>query len=56
MSQTAFSSFSKAVNEKASDAYKKLSLQWFDVAMTANTSIVVSHYYIPVEEGDENVG
>ncbi|XP_065668963.1 host cell factor 2 [Hydra vulgaris] len=29
-------------------------IPWFDVAMTTNTSIVVSHYYVPVEEGDNN--
>ena len=34
---------------------KKTQLPWFDVAMTTNTSIVVSHYYVPVEDGDENV-
>lgn len=36
------------------DAIKKVQIPWFDVAMTTNTSIVVSHYYVPVEEGDEN--
>ena len=39
----------------AAEQVKKLQLPWFDVAMTTNTSIVVSHYYVPVEDGDENV-
>jgi len=44
----------KLLKGKTIDPLKKLQTPWHDVAMTTNTSIVVSHYYIPVEEGDED--
>lgn len=43
-----------ALKKLGVDQLKKVQLPWYDVAMTTNTSIVVSHYYVPVEEGDEN--
>ena len=43
------------VIRKGTDGPKKNPAPWYDVAMTTNTSIVVSHYYVPVEYGDFNV-
>jgi len=44
----------KVVRGKGPDGIKKNPAPWYDVAMTTNTSIVVSHYYVPVEAGDDN--
>lgn len=44
----------KILKGKTVETLKKNPAPWYDVAMTTNTSIVVSHYYVPVEAGDDN--
>lgn len=43
------------IRVKSTDGIKKNPVPWYDVAMTTNTSIVVSHYYVPVGDGDIKV-